>query len=357
MNLGSRVTVALLILGCATVARAAVAPTPATAPATTTAPATSPISLPSFGMTVPLPRGYARDVDTEKSAVMIVPTERVGQAPQRAIMVNVMAARGQSFDRAVDEALRTSGGMVVVRKDAQLGGERAVELGLPAGTPKPDKPRTMRSLMLEREDYLFLLGLVGTSDDGEDRRAFDDVAAGTVWGRVARAAEAVASREPALLMPGGGFAFDLPDPFRPEPAKQKNAAVFVARDLPSRVAAARLTVTVVTPPQDGGVRTLGDFKVEVDRTLAPQQWRVREPLLWSNVGGAVPSVFSQPTATQDGWVQAMLVLTPDGRRATVFALQCRGSLENAGRLDQVIKIIRASMTPIGGAAPATAPAP
>jgi hypothetical protein len=203
---------------------------------------------------------------------------------------------------------------------------------------------------------LFLLGLVGTRDDGEDRRAFDEVAAGTAWGEVARAGEAIAPREPPLTLPGGGFSLMLPDPFRPEPTKQKNTAVFVARDLPTRVAAARLTVTLLPPPASGA-RTLGDLKVEVDHTFAPQ-WRTREPLRWSNATGReVQTAVSQPAATADGWVQALVTVTADGRRATVFALQCRGAIENAGRFDQVLRIIRNSITPIGpvATAPATAP--
>ena len=358
---GSCLLAAIIVAPSLIVAAAAPRGATTTVPATTGAPTTattataSPasITLPSFGLTVPLPVGYARDVDTDKSAVMIVPVDRVGRAQERVVMVNVMPARGQRFERAVEEAVKTSGGLTVVRADARWGGLTATELALPggpAGAAKSDKSRTLRSLMIERDDYFYLLGLVGTGDEA-DRGAFDEVAGGTKWGEIARAVESIASRQPPLTLPGGGFTFTLPDPFRPEPTKVKNAAVFVARDLTSHVVVARLTITLLRPPAPSkkgapappAARTLADLKVEVDRTLAPQ-WRVKEPLRWSNATGKeIQSSISQPAGTPDGWVQGLVALTADGRRATVFSLQCRGGVANAGRLDQVLRIIRASV--------------
>src|SRR5688500_7244226 len=95
---------------------------------TTTATAPAEISLPSFGLSVPLPQGYARDMDTEKSAVMIVPAGSVGRPQVRAIMVNVMPRQQPTFERAVEEALKTSGGLMVARKDAMWGDLKATEL-------------------------------------------------------------------------------------------------------------------------------------------------------------------------------------------------------------------------------------
>ena len=459
----------LLLLGMSIASGVAAEPPPPPPPPApaSTAPATAPsvISLPSFGLSVPLPDGYVRDVDSDRSAVMIVPAGRVGKPQERVIMINVMPRTGgRSFERSVEEVIRGSAGLRVVRNDALWGGLKATELSefgpamaapvappsptpvpqrpttaatapavpralrtpsttqvasatapsaadpapsaalsptqfpgaappppaapgtrspfaprggvgertgvrLPTPTPTPSpapaqrsptvsagggaidpsKPRTLRSLMLERDDYLFLLGLVGTGEGegalvAEDVAAFEAIAAGTQWVKLERAGDAIAARTPPLVLSSAGITFMIPDPFRPDAARSKNTAVFVARDLPMRVIAARLTITGMPKPAAGQPpRTLGDLKVEIDRTMAPQ-WRLKEPLKWGNAIGEIQTTLSQPVDTPEGWMQAMLVLTPDGR-ATVFALQCRGEIKESGRMDQVLRIIRRSIGP------------
>jgi hypothetical protein len=268
--------------------------------------------------------------------VQFAPAEQFGRVPDRVIVINLAARGSRTFQGIVDEIANLSK-MRVNSKEALWGDRTATEL---IAQPATDgRPKTMRALVLEREGYVFALGFVATSMDANDDRIFDTVANNTIWLKVARAGAGVAPREPGMGLNSGIFV-SIPDPFRPDPTvRPRNAAVFAARDLPSRVNVAKLTVQPM--PKSDKIQSLADMKAIVDQHMVPA-WRVRQPMRWRDSAGVVQFSLSTQAQTDDGWAQALIARTPDGN-VTLFSVQCRHSNEAYAGMEHVLTLLRASI--------------
>ena len=317
------------------------APATTQAPATTRVAATQRVELPSFGMTIPIPKGFVRGPESEYSVCMLVPAEQLWERTNRAIMIKLTPRHGKTFSQVVrDTAARSQ--MRVVRQDAKWGNREAAELvaeDIPGAAD--GAPRVRRTLMLEREAFIFAVSYAAVARHADDLRAFNEVVEKTRWLPFSRAGAGLAPH-PGHRLVVEGLQMNIPDPFRPDPTRRRGQPpIFEARDLPTRVMVARLVVLPLSPERRD--RIMQDVKAEVDQRLTPH-WKLRAPLVWQDEPGPVSFALSDKQLTEEGWMQVMIALPPDGA-AVVISLHCRATQAAVEGLERTLLLVRASIEP------------
>jgi hypothetical protein len=323
----------------------ATAQVPATngVPVAATAPITTPadrVDLPSFGISLPIPQGFVRGPDSAHSVCLLVPQDQLGRTPDRAIIVNLRPRQGKRLEQIARETAEASK-MSVTRADAKWGGLDATELVAIAGAKVAASggPRVQRTLMLDRDGFIFAINFAADGALADDQQVFDAVVQRTSWPPVKRAGAGLAARANTLFTVNG-LRVDIPDPFRPDPdQKPRQPPTFVARDLPGRVIAARLVILPLRRVEK--IQSMSDVKVELDRRVVPD-WKPKVPLTWDDNPGPPATALSRSVLTEDGWMRALIVLAEDGT-PTVFSLHCRDNMEATAGFERTLHLVRASV--------------
>ena len=312
----------------------------------------APLSFPSFGISIPLPEGYVRAPDSAHTVVVLFPEGQLGKRPDRALMINLSQRRGRKLEEIVDETAQESK-MRVIDRRAEWGGLEASELIAADAAPAPSGlPRTLRTVLTEREGWVFAINYAADPPRAGELRAFQEIVKNTKWLPIARAGAGLAPRQPDALV-ANGLSINVPDPFRPDPDADKRTAIFIARDLPSRVPVARLVVLPL--PRKDKVQSMQDLKAQVDRQFVPV-WKARGRFAWDDQPGAMSMSLSNRVETSEGWMRALLILTEDGT-PTIVSLHCRKTEDAVKGLERAMLLVRASIKPVGATtAPSTQPA-
>lgn len=311
--------------------------------AQTTAPATQAsttrIDLPSFGISLPVPTGYIRDADSDRSIAYFVPDGAVGQArmPVRFLVIDVRSSGPATLSTAAQIVARQEG-MQVSTEPAQWGDRPAVELIAP--NPSAHKePSSVRQLLVDRDGYIYRLAFIATGEYAAQLDAYQEVAKNTLWSPIGSAASGIQSRRPSMVLPNGMF-ITIPDPFRPRmDAESKHTTTFLAFDLPSKSIVASLLV-IPLPPEDKN-RTLKSTQQEVEQNLLPSL-KAKNPVEWKHESAAVAFARSTLFQTADGSAQLLIALRQDAT-ATVFLLRCPSSVKEPKEFEKALDCIRESI--------------
>ena len=220
------VLLALLAPGAAPPARGADTG-PATRPAAAAAP--TPIHLPSYGVSVPEPQGFARDTDAQNTVAVLIPSGGPPETPRQLLWLDVFAKQDGSLADFVRQ-LGEDGGMEPGRKDLKWGDRPAVEL-VSKRVPG-EKLTAIRQLATERDGYLFRLQYAVTNKaDPARTEPYEQFVRETRWLPIATAGQGVARRTPAFPL-SNGMIVNIPDPFRPDmKSPSKIVRAFQAQDL------------------------------------------------------------------------------------------------------------------------------
>jgi hypothetical protein len=332
-------TLALVVVFCTCALGSAQAP-PASAPA-----GSELLRFPSFGISFPTPEGYVRAPDSAQTVAVFFPQGQIGRRPDRAIMISLMPRRGKKFEEVVDETAEQSKMRVLDRK-SDWGGLNATELiAADAEAQPPGLPRTLRTVLVEREGWVFAINYCADPPFAGALRAFQAVVKGTKWINIERAGAGLSRREPDALV-ANGLSINIPDPFRPDPEADKRSAIFIARDLPTRVAVARIVVLPL--PRKDKVQSMQDLKAQIDRQFVPI-WKAKGRFAWDDQPGAISASLSSRVETAEGTMRALLILAQDGT-PTIVSLHCRKTEDAIKGFERALLIVRASIRPAGAAA-------
>jgi hypothetical protein len=298
------------------------------------------VKLPSFGVSLPIPRGYVRDIDGAKSvAFFAAPGAKAGTA-DRVLMVDLLPLRGGTTLRQDAERVATEERMKAASDPARWGGLEAAELF--SANPTYNLPvAAHRMLLVRREGYAYRLTYLSTPQHAADLAAYRAVAEGTRWLPMEHAGRGVAGRRPVVSLPTG-IAFMIPDPFRPDmSSQQKHVSAFLAFDMLLGRPVGRLTVIPFAEKDPS--HTMEKVKAELAEKLGPI-WQLKGPLNWTDdAAGSVQLSSAGGASGEDRWVDVLVARVGDGR-GTVFALQYdRG--EAADGMNRALPLLKASIRP------------
>ena len=298
------------------------------------------VKLPSFGVSLPIPHGYVRDVDGAKSvAFFAAPGAKAGTA-DRVLMVDLLPLRGGTNLRQDAERVATEERMKVAPSPARWGGLDGAELF--SVNPTYNLPvAAHRMLLVRREGYAYRLTYFSTPQHAADLAAYRAVAEGTRWLPVEHAGRGVAERRPVVSLPTG-IAFMIPDPFRPDmSSQQEHISAFLAFDMLLGRPVGRLTV--IPFAEKDPTHTMEKVKAQLAEKLGPI-WELKGPLNWTDdAAGPVQLSSAGAASGEDRWVDVLVARVGDGR-GTVFALQYdRG--EAAEGMNRALPLLKASIRP------------
>ena len=310
---------------------------PATRPAA--AAAATRIDLPSYGVSVPVPQGFARDTDAQNTVAVLIPSGGPPETPRQLLWLDVFAKQDGSLADFVRQ-LGEDGGMEPGRKDLKWGDRPAVEL-VSKRVPG-EKLTAIRQLATERDGYLFRLQYAVTNKaDPARTEPYEQFVRETRWLPIATAGQGVARRTPAFPL-SNGMIVNIPDPFRPDmKSPSKIVRAFQAQDLATGKNVAKLTV--IPMPEEEGPYTLDGLKKEVRENLEASL-NLKVPMQWAaDSGPAGPVAFAATPrmAAANGSVQ-ILVASAGGRAATVFNLQWTDQKPGEG-MERVIPLLTESI--------------
>jgi hypothetical protein len=309
-------------------------------------PARDRAELPGFGLSLPVPAGFRRDTDGDRSIAQFVPEKQRGNGlPEQLLIVDFFPRGTKSLAEWAVESSKAEKGRVTIVEDAKWGDRPAVEVRVARGPERDGEHVGARVLFAEQGRYVYRVIYSVVSARVDDVAGYDELVRGTRWSEVARPGKAVRMRLPMLRLPNG-MVVSIPEPFRPDmQSKSKLIVTFIAHDWAEGGApVSKLLVIPLPPPRLGQARhTPAAVKTEFEQNMVGS-FQMTEPFRWTDDAGGAFAV-TQAAKTERGWVRALVAVTA-ADRATVFALECRpgqGGAESVAGLERALEALRASI--------------